>query len=98
MRAACDELLTIAEKRMRAEIRAIPNGVYYFEDVIEDDGITDRSYPMRLAPDGPRRRHHRRLHRLRSAGDRAGERDLCGHRLGGLQRVSAPDRSNHPAQ
>ena len=33
---------------MRAEIRAIPNGVYEFEDVIEDDGISDRSYPMQL--------------------------------------------------
>ena len=33
---------------MRAEIRAIPNGVYDFEDVIEDDGISDRVYPMRL--------------------------------------------------
>jgi N-methylhydantoinase B/oxoprolinase/acetone carboxylase alpha subunit len=48
VREAAAELLTIAEKRMRAEIRSIPNGVYTFEDVIEDDGITDRSYPMRL--------------------------------------------------
>lgn len=46
--SACAELVTIAERRMRAEIRAIPNGTYFFEDVIEDDGITDRSYPMRL--------------------------------------------------
>ena len=48
IKAACQELIEIAERRMRAEIRAIPNGVYIFEDVIEDDGITDRSYPMRL--------------------------------------------------
>ena len=27
---------------MRAEIEAIPDGVYTFEDAIEDDGITDR--------------------------------------------------------
>ena len=33
---------------MRAEIEAIPNGVYTFEDVIEDDGISDRSYPIEL--------------------------------------------------
>jgi N-methylhydantoinase B len=46
--AACRELIEIAERRMRAEIQAIPNGVYEFEDVIEDDGISDRSYPMRL--------------------------------------------------
>jgi N-methylhydantoinase B/oxoprolinase/acetone carboxylase alpha subunit len=48
VRAACAELIAIAERRMRAEIRAIPNGVYEFEDVIEDDGISDQSYPMRL--------------------------------------------------
>ena len=48
VQSACDELVAIAERRMRTEIRAIPNGTYHFEDVIEDDGITDRSYLMRL--------------------------------------------------
>ena len=48
VRAACRELVDIAERRMRAEIAAMPNGVYEFEDVIEDDGIADRSYPIRL--------------------------------------------------
>jgi N-methylhydantoinase B len=48
VRSASQELLAIAERRMRNEIRNIPNGVYFFEDVIEDDGITDRDYPMRL--------------------------------------------------
>ena len=48
VREAASQLLAIAERRMKAEIRNIPNGVYHFEDVIEDDGITDRSYPMRL--------------------------------------------------
>ena len=48
VRNASAQLLEIAERRMRAEIRGIPNGTYYFEDVIEDDGITDRDYPMRL--------------------------------------------------
>lgn len=48
VRAACRALIEIAERRMRAEIRAIPNGVYTFEDVIEDDGITGDAYPMRL--------------------------------------------------
>ena len=33
---------------MRAEIEAIPDGVYSFEDAIEDDGITDRDYPIKL--------------------------------------------------
>ncbi|MEA2510979.1 MAG: N-methylhydantoinase [Thermomicrobiales bacterium] len=48
IRGASQELLAIAERRMRAEIKSIPNGIYFFEDVIEDDGITDRSYPIRL--------------------------------------------------
>lgn len=48
VRGACQELITISERRMRAEIAAIPNGVYTFEDVIEDDGISDTNYPMRL--------------------------------------------------
>ena len=41
--------MAIAERRMRAEIEAIPNGVYAFEDAIEDDGISDRAYPMRAS-------------------------------------------------
>ena len=45
---ASDELMAIAERRMRAEIEAIPDGVYTFEDAIEDDGITDRDYPITL--------------------------------------------------
>ena len=42
------ELLEIAERRMRAELEAIPDGVYSFEDAIEDDGITDHDYPIKL--------------------------------------------------
>lgn len=46
---ATQELLTIAETRMRSEIARIPDGEYHFEDTIEDDGITDRDYPMMLS-------------------------------------------------
>jgi N-methylhydantoinase B/oxoprolinase/acetone carboxylase alpha subunit len=42
------ELMAIAERRMRAELEAIPDGTYTFSDAIEDDGITDRSYPIEL--------------------------------------------------
>jgi N-methylhydantoinase B/oxoprolinase/acetone carboxylase alpha subunit len=45
--AATQDLITIAERRMREEIRQIPNGVYEFEDVIEDDGVSRGSYPIR---------------------------------------------------
>ena len=43
-----DELLAISERRMRSEIEKIPDGVYSFEDVIEDDGIEDRQLPIRV--------------------------------------------------
>jgi N-methylhydantoinase B/oxoprolinase/acetone carboxylase alpha subunit len=46
---AAAELMAIAERRMRAELDAIPAGTYEFEDAIEDDGIGEGSYPMRLA-------------------------------------------------
>jgi N-methylhydantoinase B len=54
VQGAAEELMAIAERRMRAEIEAIPDGVYTFEDAIEDDGITDRDYPilLRLTVDG----------------------------------------------
>ncbi len=45
---AAASLQEIAERRMRAEIERIPDGEYVFEDAIEDDGITDRDYPMKL--------------------------------------------------
>ncbi len=48
VKAASAELMAIAERRMRAEIENIPDGVYTFEDAIEDDGITDHDYPMKL--------------------------------------------------
>jgi N-methylhydantoinase B/oxoprolinase/acetone carboxylase alpha subunit len=46
--AGGDELIAIAERRMRAEIEEIPDGVYFFEDAIEDDGIGEGSFPMKL--------------------------------------------------
>jgi N-methylhydantoinase B/oxoprolinase/acetone carboxylase alpha subunit len=49
VRQAAAELQAIAERRMRAEIEAIPDGTYIFEDAIEDDGISDRDYPMKLS-------------------------------------------------
>ena len=48
VQAAAAELMAIAERRMRAEIGEIPDGTYTFEDAIEDDGISDRDYPIKL--------------------------------------------------
>src|SRR5439155_23153345 len=40
------ELLDYAERLTRAEIAGWPDGVYRFEDYIDDDGIEDRSIPI----------------------------------------------------
>lgn len=47
-RRAGDELMDVAERRMRAEIEQIPDGSYAFEDAIEDDGIGEGNFPMKL--------------------------------------------------
>jgi N-methylhydantoinase B len=45
---AADALLDYSERFMRAEISAIPDGVYQAEDCMEDDGVSDRPYFARL--------------------------------------------------
>ena len=45
---AADQLLDYSERFMRAEILAIPDGVYEAEDCMEDDGVSDRPYFARL--------------------------------------------------
>ena len=54
---ASDQLLDYSERFMQAEIAEMPDGVYYAQDCMEDDGVT----PPLLdapAPDDPRRRGH----------------------------------------
>ena len=46
--AAGDQLLDYSERWMRSEIQEIPNGVYRFQDCMEDDGVTDQPVWMRL--------------------------------------------------
>ena len=48
-RKTVSDLLDYSEDRMRTEIKAIPDGVYRFEDCMEDDGIEDRPYFIRVA-------------------------------------------------
>lgn len=43
-----DGLLDYSEKRMRAEIKEIPNGVYEFEDYVENDGIEDKIFTIKV--------------------------------------------------
>ena len=46
--AAADQLLDYSERFMRAEIAEMPDGVYYAQDLMEDDGVSDKPYWMRL--------------------------------------------------
>ncbi len=45
---AAAALLDYAERWMRAEIATIPDGVYEFEDALEDDGISTQPIRMRV--------------------------------------------------
>jgi N-methylhydantoinase B len=46
LKAAMTQILDMSEAAMRAAIRAMPDGVYEFEDFIDNDGLSDS--PVRL--------------------------------------------------
>jgi N-methylhydantoinase B len=49
--AVCEvmqEFIAYSERRMRAAIQKVPNGVYYGEDAIDDDGVTDTPLPIKV--------------------------------------------------
>ena len=46
--AATRQLIAYSERLMRAEIAAIPDGEYTAEEILEDDGITDDPYVIRV--------------------------------------------------
>ncbi|KUO75166.1 MAG: hypothetical protein APF81_16195 [Desulfosporosinus sp. BRH_c37] len=45
---ATNMLLDYSEKRMRESIRNLPDGTYFGEDFLDDDGITDDAIPIRV--------------------------------------------------
>ena len=47
--AAMDELLAYGERKIRAALRAIPDGVYAFEDWMDDDGVGGPPVPIRVS-------------------------------------------------
>ena len=49
VRAACDEQLDWGERKIRAAIAAVPDGVYRFTDAMDDDGVTDDHIPIAVA-------------------------------------------------
>ncbi len=49
LHAAFDEIIERTESRMRAAVATIPDGVYQFEDVMDDDGLGTLDIPIRLS-------------------------------------------------
>jgi len=47
-RSTCKDLMDYSERRMRAEIAQFPDGHYHFEDTVENDGIEDKPYQLRV--------------------------------------------------
>ena len=43
-----DELLAYGERKIRAALRGIPDGVYAFEDWMDDDGVGGPPVPLRV--------------------------------------------------
>ena len=48
-KAALKGLVDLTERRTRAEIEQIPDGVYRYTDYIDHDGINDRVYELKVA-------------------------------------------------
>ncbi len=49
VQAALSEIKDYSERRMRAEIEALPDGTYTFEDVLDGDGRGNEDLPVRAA-------------------------------------------------
>ena len=47
--ATLEAIKDYSERRMRAEIEALPDGTYRFEDVLDDDGLGNEALPIRTA-------------------------------------------------
>lgn len=56
LRTATERIMDQSEQAMRAALRAMPDGVYRFEDVVDDDGFSDAPLPIKvtLTIDGDR--------------------------------------------
>jgi N-methylhydantoinase B len=48
MRACLDSMLAYAERRIRARISAVPDGIYHFIDYMDDDGVLPDPVPIEV--------------------------------------------------
>ncbi len=51
VRAACDESLAYGERKIRAAIAGLPDGVYRFADAMDDDGVAPGPIPIAVTID-----------------------------------------------
>ena len=91
-------LMDYSESRMRAEIDAIADGVYRFQDQVEDDGIESRPYDHQGRGPRPGRRGGDRLFRHLAAGAGPDQRHPRRLLLRRLQRHAARHRRDHPQE
>ena len=48
IREGCERIVEAVEKRIRAAVAALPDGVYRFEDVLDDDGLGTEEIAIRV--------------------------------------------------
>ncbi len=78
IRQAMDMLIVITERKAKAEVAAMRRGSYTFEDFMDHDGIDlARPVGIRVRLDVRAGPAALRLHRHRSAGQRAAQRAAC---------------------
>ena len=94
----CEDLMDYAERRMRAELAAFPDGKYGFSDIIENDGIEARPYTVADRPLCPGRRAGRRLFAQLAPGAWPRQRHPRRRHRCGLQRHPAHHRPDHPQE
>ena len=92
------DLMDYSESRMRAEIGAIEDGVYRFQDQVEDDGIESKPYTIKVAVPRPGRRSGDRLFGHFAAGARSDQRHPRRLLFRRLQRHPAGHRRDHPEE
>ena len=93
-----EELLEYTERRTRAELEALPHGVYESEGFVDNDGYTDEPVRLQIRIElGPGRRLVRH-ERLGSAAARPGQLDVRADVLGVRVRAQVPDRPRPAGQ
>ena len=83
---AIAELRKRAAEQMRANIAAIPDGIYRSKAYVDSDGVVDEPLTIALAVDEDRRRPHLRFFRLVETLRRADEQRARHHAVLGLSR------------